>query len=141
MKLVDVLMGEPEKREFNFGGQKIVLRTLKQSEMNEIMMRIPRADVTMLELEKIPTLARSIVSINGIPVEMFEEVRELTEGEGKEKTHIAIEKVMSRWDTNTVTILYGIYIDFKEECYRKKEELKNSSASQSAESSTESAKI
>jgi hypothetical protein len=127
MKLLDVIMGEPEKKEFPYGNQKIVIRTLKQSELNEIMMRIPRIDATMLELEKIPTLARSMVSVNGMPIEMFEEVRELTEGSEKENTYSAIEKIMSKWDTNTIGLLYGLYQDFRLECYKKKEELKNNS--------------
>lgn len=141
MRLIDSLIGEPERKEFDFGGKKIVFRTLKQGEMNTIMMGIGRADVTMLELEKIPVLARCIVSIDGVPVEMFEEVREAIKENEKIDIPTAVEKILEKMDTNTVGILYGIYIQFREECYIKKEQLKNSSANQSAGTSTESVKI
>ena len=141
MRLIEALLGSTEQKTYEFGGKKIVFRTLKQSEMNSIMMNIGRADVTMLELEKIPVLARCIVSIDGIPVEMFEEVREAIKENEKVDIHSAIEKILAKMDTNTVGILYGIYIQFREECYLKKEQLKNSLASQSAETSTESVKV
>lgn len=141
MNLVDALLGTPEQKTYEFGGKKIVFRTLKQSEMNSIMMSIGRADVTMLELEKIPVLARCIISIDGIPLEMFEEVREAIKENEKIDIPTAIEKILAKMDTNTVGILYGIYIQFREECYLKKEQLKNSSANPSAGTSTASVKI
>lgn len=140
LDLVKVLSGEPDQKTFQFGDKKIVFRTLKQSEMNDVMLRLPRTDLSMIELEKVPVLARSIVSIDGVDIKAFDAVRDALKKNDRADIYIAIEEILGQMDTNIINILYGIYSDFRDESYKKREELKNASRVQSAEQSIDSAK-
>ena len=139
MKLIEILVGEPQTKIYEFMGQKVEFKTLRQQEVNEIMIRIPRADTTMLELEKIPTLARAIVSLNNVPVEMFEEIREIVKDKPEVSIASAMEKILGRIDSDIINLMYGLYCEFREEMFKKREDLKNVSRNQSAEASINSA--
>ena len=138
--LIKALLGEPEEKEFTFGKKKLVLRTLKQSEMNEVMSGLTRADFTMLELEKVPLLARSLVSIDGVKVAAFTEIQDAFKKDEKVDVTYAVEKVLEKMDTATINILYSMYNELVQEASKKKDLLKNASRVQSGGPSTESAK-
>jgi hypothetical protein len=125
LDLVKVLSGEPDQKEFKFGDKKIVFRTLRQSEMNEVMLKMPRTDLTLIELEKIPILARTLVSIDGVDLKAFDEVREAIKKDDKIDVYNVVEDLLSKIDTNVINILYNIYTEFREESLKKRELLKN----------------
>ena len=124
MKLVDALLGTPEEKEFELGKHKIILRTLSQDEVNQIIEGLPRADLTMLELEKIPTLAKSIVSIDGINPTGFDEIRSKVEKDKATNISKAMEEILGQMDATTISILFSCYIDLREATQKKKEDLK-----------------
>jgi hypothetical protein len=127
MKLVEVLLGEPEQKEFEVGNHKIVLRTLKQVEINEVISRLPRADLTMLELEKVPTLARSIVSIDGINPVGFDEIRVQVEKDKSINITSLIEEILSQMDSTVINVLFSMYSELREEAQKRKADLKKTS--------------
>ncbi len=138
--LIKALLGEPEKKEFDFGGKKVVFRTLTQKEMDEVMKDIPRTDLAMFELEKVPILARSLVSVNGVSISAFSEVQDAINENEKVNVTAVIEKILSKMDTSTVNALYSLYGELLQEVTTKKNQLKNASRVQSEGPSIESAK-
>lgn len=125
MKLFDAIVGDANRKDFKIGNAVFVLKTLTQRELNEVMLRVTRADITMLELQKIPILARSIISINGVPIEATDEVRQELDKNPGIDPKIAIENVLGNLDSTMLSILYGKYEDLRDETYQKRLELKN----------------
>lgn len=127
MNIVDVLLGKPESKEFNLGKDgKIVLKTLTQQELEDVMEKLPRLDLSMMELQKIPILARAIVSINGVDIHAFGEVQEAIKKDEKVRVSSVIEDVLRRqMDTTMINLLYGYYGELLEETTKKRESLKN----------------
>lgn len=125
MNFVDALMGKPVEKEFLFGGKKIVLKTLSQEEMNEVTSNVARMDFSFVELRKIPVLARSLVSIDGISVLAFAEVRDALAKDKTCNTTKVIEDLLVKMDTTLVHILYNFYTELEDAVIKEKEQLKN----------------
>lgn len=126
MNLVDALLGKTEQKEFAFGQGKVTLRTLTQSEINEIMEKIPRMDLSLIELQKVPILARSIVNVNGIDIHAFQEVQDAIKKDEKVKIVNVIEEILGKMDTTLINLLYSYYSELNEEITKQREKLKNS---------------
>jgi len=124
MNLVDALLGSPEQKEFKFGNGKVILKTLTQDELNEVMEKLPRMDLSIIELQKVPILARSIVSINGIDIHAFQEVQDAIKKDEKVRISNVIEEVLGKMDTTLINLLYGYYSELNEYVTKKREELK-----------------
>lgn len=126
ISLIDALAGKSTQKEFKFGEQKVILRTLTQGEMNSVMQRIPRSDLMpMIELIKVPELARALVSINGVNVEAFDDFINETKKTPNKDKYLIIEEMLEKMDTFVISALYNVYSSFKEEISKQKEELKN----------------
>ena len=74
ISLLEKLEGKTEEMEIDYDGIKIVFRTLSQKEYDEVTKINPRTDILGLDLNKIPILARAIVSIDGQKFEGFSEI-------------------------------------------------------------------
>ena len=124
MNLIDVLLGKPEQREYVFGKEKIVFKTLTQNEVNEVMEKLPRMDLSIVELQKIPLLARSIVSINGVDIHAFQEVQDAIKKDDKVKVVNVIEEILGKMDTTVINLLYSYYSELNETVSKERELLK-----------------
>lgn len=119
--LLEILAGKTEEVEVDYHGIKIVFRTLSQKEYNEIQESNPRVDVIGLELNKVPVLARAIVSIDGKKLESF---REIEEQDNKLTTIQKKEKFLGSMDAIVVDELFNVYAEEREKILKKKTQLK-----------------
>lgn len=123
ISLLEKLAGKTEEFEIDYNGIKIVFRTLAQKEYDDILGNNPRTDLVGFELNKIPVLARAIISIDGLKFEQFSEIEEqdknLTEIQKK-------ENVIGKMDAMVVDELFNVYADEREKILKKKtQQMKN----------------
>jgi hypothetical protein len=126
ISLLEKLEGKTEEIEIDYGGMKIVFRTLSQKEYDEITRQNPRTDIFGLDLNKIPILARAIVSIDGQKFEGFSEIEE------QDKNIPDIRKkenVIGNMDAIVVDELFRLYADEREKVLKKKTKMKESTQS------------
>ena len=123
MQLMEALFGEPVKKDFKLGKKVVVLKTLTQSEMNDVMAKLPRMDLSIIELQKVPILARALVSVDNVAIEAVAEVQDAV----KKKIAVvdAVESVLGSMDTSIINLLYGFYATLIEEVTKQREELKS----------------
>ena len=117
ISLLEKLAGKTEEFEVDYNGIKILFRTLSQKEYDEIAMLNPRTDIMGLELNKIPMLARAIISIDGQRLEGFSEV---TEQDSKIPEIVRKEKVFGQMDAIVVDELFRVYAEEREKILKKK---------------------
>lgn len=123
ISLLEKLAGKTEEIEIDYGGMKIVFRTLSQKEYDEVTRQNPRTDIFGLDLNKIPILARAIVSIDGQKFEGFSEIEE------QDKNIPDIRKkenVIGNMDAIVVDELFRLYADEREKILKKKTKMKES---------------
>ena len=126
MQLMDALLGKTIEKEFNLGGKSLILRTLTQTEMNEVMAKLPRMDLSMLEFQKIPILSRSIVSIDKIDKAAFSDIQDaITDKVNKVSVIEAMENMLGKMDTTIINLLYSFYSLLVEEANKQRESLKS----------------
>lgn len=126
ISLLEKLSGKTEEIEIDYGGMKIVFRTLSQKEYDEVTRQNPRTDILGLDLNKIPILARAIVSIDGQKFEGFSEIEE------QDKNIPDIRKkenVIGNMDAIVVDELFRLYADEREKVLKKKTKMKESTQS------------
>lgn len=117
ISLLEKLAGKTEEFELDYNGIKIIFRTLSQKEYDEILANTLRTDLVGLELNKVPLLARAIVSIDGQKFEGYSEFEE----QEKELTAIQKkEKIIGKMDSIVVDELFKIYGNGREEIIKKK---------------------
>lgn len=118
ISLLEELAGKTEEFEVAYSEKiKIVFRTLSQKEYDEILSVNPRTDLAGLELNKVPVLARAIVSINGKKIEGYSEYEEMdNEFSDTQKK----EKIISKMDSIVVNELFRIYGEGREKILKKK---------------------
>lgn len=123
ISLLEKLSGKTEEFEINYNGIKILFRTLSQKEYDEILANNVRTDIVGFELNKIPVLARAIVSIDGQKFEGYSEFEE----EDKQLTDIQKkEKIIGKMDAIVVNELFRVYGEGREEILKKKtQQMKN----------------
>lgn len=117
ISLLEKLQGKTEEMEVNYDGMKIVFRTLSQREYDEISKQNPRNDIIGLEFNKVPILARAIVSIDGQKLESFSEFEEQDE---KISAIRRKENIISNMDAIVVDELFNVYADEREKILKKK---------------------
>lgn len=117
ISLLEKLAGKTEEFEVDYNGMKIVFRTLSQKEYDEILAQNPRTDLAGLELNKVPVLARAIVSVDGQKIEGYSELEEqdnqLTDIQKK-------ERIFSKMDAIVINELFNLYGDGREKIVKKK---------------------
>ena len=117
ISLLEKLAGKTEEMEVDYNGMKIVFRTLSQKEYDEIAKENPRNDILGLELNKVPILARAIVSIDGQKFESFQEI------EDQDKNYTIVkrkETVIGNMDAIVVDELFNLYATEREKVLKKK---------------------
>ena len=117
ISLLEKLEGKTEEIEIDYNGMKIVFRTLSQKEYDEVTKMNPRTDILGLDLNKIPILARAIVSIDGQKFEAYGEFEDMDKqlSDNQKK-----ENIISKMDSIVVTELFRIYGEGREKILKKK---------------------
>lgn len=121
ISLLEKLSGKTEEMEIDYDGMKIVFRTLSQKEYDEVTKLNPRTDILGLDLNKIPILARAIVSIDGRKFESFSEIEEQDKNIPDIKKK---ENVIGNMDAIVVDELFRVYADEREKILKKKTKMK-----------------
>lgn len=121
ISLLEKLEGRTEEIEIDCGGMKIVFRTLSQKEYDEVTKQNPRTDILGLDLNKIPILARALVSVDGLKFESFSEIEEQDKSIPDIKKK---ENVIGSMDAIVVDELFRIYADEREKVLKKKTKMK-----------------
>jgi len=137
--LAEVLLGQRRNKTVSVGEHKIMYQTLTAGEQAEINRMASGLDpYAHIEASKVPTLARSIVSIDGVPLDGLKEVRELLRREPDVQTVVAIERCLYDLDKESINLYYSFYLELERERAEEREKLKNASRVQSEESSGKS---
>lgn len=129
-KLLQVLSGERLTKTFHLGDNEIVLQTLTASEKSELARLVSGLDfLAQLENQKVPTIARSLVSINKIPIDNYDEVIQNIRKYEDDNVSIlkCIELTLGSMDSEAVNLLYNYYLELEQEKAKEREALKNSS--------------
>ncbi len=140
--LIDKLFGKPVSSTKEVMGMKVQYRILTNPERVQIWRKCPTTDVLATpEVIATPTLARAIVSIDGVVWSDFKEIQELK----KEKPGATVEELVEEhlskaYPFPVVNELYIAYIQVVDEFQAQLEKLKKSSADQSPEQSGKSVK-
>lgn len=121
ISLLEKLSGKTEEMEIDYDGMKIVFRTLSQKEYDEVTKLNPRTDILGLDLNKIPILARAIVSIDGKKFESFSEIEEQDKNIPDIKKK---ENVIGNMDAIVVDELFRVYAEEREKILKKKTKMK-----------------
>lgn len=117
ISLLEKLEGKTEEMEVDYNGMKIVFRTLSQKEYDEIAKQNPRNDIIGLEFNKVPILARAIVSIDGQKLEGFSEFEEQDDKISVVKRK---ENIIGNMDAIVVDELFNVYATEREKVLKKK---------------------
>ena len=121
ISLLEKLAGKTEEMEIDYDGMKIVFRTLSQKEYDEVTKLNPRTDILGLDLNKIPILARAIVSIDGKKFESFSEIEEQDKNIPDIKKK---ENFIGNMDAIVVDELFRVYAEEREKVLKKKTKMK-----------------
>ena len=135
MEILSKLFGERFKKEFEVGGNKVMFQTLSKKEQIQAAFMNTGGDIVyQFESLKVPTLARSIVSINGTGWENCEEVKQILADrkENNADTNILgiIEKVLGDLDGEVINTLYNCYNELTAEHKKEVDKLKKALPSQ-----------
>lgn len=129
--LLALFKAEPFSKEFEINGVKLHLRVLTSKEYDEIMSRakISLNDlVSKRAMIKRPILGYSIVSLNGVRVEDFKEIKESLKIHKDKKEdlpiNLIVEEFLGELDTLTIDAFYSLYEELEEEKSKSLEEIK-----------------
>jgi len=115
--LLDKLRGNSFSKEFNLGKDlKVSIRTLTAREDAEIVARFPNLDLmTFSNLCRIPTLARAIEKVNGVPFESSTDILQDLAERKVENPHATFftsaEVVLGKFPVTTIAQLYSFYLE------------------------------
>jgi len=127
MELLDLLGGTRKKKEIEVSiadkNVKLIMQTLTQEEQVEVFGRVANYmnTVHMITASQVPTLARSILSINNIPLEQYSEVQsQIQEMEKLEPSkpidiNLIKEKCLNKLPETLINVFYNKYIQLKSE--------------------------
>jgi hypothetical protein len=98
------------EKEFTVFKFKVLLRTLTSQEISEIMQSVSGYDdVAKVQTIQIKTLARSIVAMNGKPIEYVPE--DENEQITSFKKYVQNEKIIGKWERIITDAFYSAYVD------------------------------
>ena len=144
-RLVDLLCGYRYEEEFSVGDHKIKMQTLWKEEEIDVIKSAQGLDMYgAIEAMKVPTLARSIMSIDNVPFSAYQEVmdelkKQKSSGIVIVDTVVACEKVLSEMDGGLVDILYSFYLKLKNRRDEERAKLANFTQPQKPGESSSSA--
>ena len=135
MEILSKLFGEKFKKEFEIGGNKVVFQTLSKKEQLQASSVNAGGDMLyQFDAIKVPILARSIVSINGLGWENCEEVKKIVADKKENKLDInlisIIEQVLGDMDGEIINAFYNHYLEIVDEHKKEVEKLKKALPSQ-----------
>jgi len=127
--LIEALAGERVVSEHEINKVKVKFQSLTSEEIIEIESKLRGIDIiTQSEEYKIFTLSRSLVSIDGIPIQSYPEVITILETAKKENRIVkvvdAVEQAIKVNDSETIKNLFFHYTKVVKEKQDKIEELK-----------------
>ena len=126
--LLDKLLGRPFVALLDVLGKKIEFRILSNQERVEIWRNHPVSNLlTAPEAIAVPTLARAIVSIDGLTWEQFVEIQELRALNETMSVLEAVEKHLSAVPWPVVMELYSSYMGVIEGFQKNLDDLKKNS--------------
>jgi len=140
--LLDVLLGRPQSVVKQVIGKRVEFCILTNGERGEILRNNPTANLLAApEVIATPTLARAIVSIDGIKWRDFQDIKDLANA----RKDASIETIVAEYLSSTfpfpvIQELYLAYLDVVNEYYNKLDALKKTSPDQNQEQSGMSAK-
>jgi hypothetical protein len=120
-------------KEYSIQGHTFLFRSLSTKESNEVEKAVARQTVSInddstFNTRKIETLAVALVSVDGTPLNKFEDIQvEVSKG-GNEKELVKAE--IESWDDSFSSLLYLYYLDLlkqKDAKYEKEAKFLNSS--------------
>ena len=115
LDIEDLLFGSQLiDEEFVVGGHKIKIRSLTSAEREDIMglpsVRGSSGLMDKLEQIKRPTVARSVVSIDGLDWAGRDEVRKILDANKGFTLYQAIEELLKAASSQTINFLYELYL-------------------------------
>lgn len=123
------LFGGRATSTYELGGRSIVLQTLTKAEQVDVLRRETTGldYMTQAEAVKVPILARSIISIDNTPWEVFADIREELQKDKSIQLVDIVEKKLGELSPGVIEVLYGFYQELIEKDRIRTDELKNSS--------------
>ena len=138
-RLIDLLCGVRFETEFDLGSVKVSCQSLWKEEEVEILRRVQGLDyLGQLEALKVPTLARTLVKIDGVPLVAFPEIQDILKQNKNFQPVDAVEKYLGTFDGGVIDSLYLLYLKLKEERDKEREKNLNFTQALKAGLSTES---
>lgn len=140
--LVDKLVGRPYTSVKEVLGKKIEFRILSTPERVSVWRKNGTADLmSSVEAIAIPTIARAILSVDGVPFGQFSEIKNLQRNSPQAPVVDLIEQYLSSPDVpfTLVNMLYGAYVDVVNEQQVELDKLKKNSTLTSPDPSGSSA--
>ena len=119
-------------KEYDIQNHKFLLRSLSTKEVNEIEKSVARQTVSLnddskFNARKIETLAKCLVSVDGTPLNKFEDIQ-VEVSKGRDEKELVKEEISS-WEDSATTLLYLYYLEMlkeKDSKYQKETEFLNS---------------
>lgn len=133
MTLIQMLQGEKKIKKYNLGeGKSIVLSALSAEDVRQVdhivFLQFGNAAFHVeVNASRVHVLARSLVSVNGIPVSQLEDVaKDLVEHKNNPGyTPLeSITKILGEQDNESINLLYSLYLDLESENRTEKEKMK-----------------
>lgn len=132
--LVKSLLGERKIKKFLIAeGREVVLHSLIGSEISEcdreVYTATPGAGFAIeTNAYRVPVLSRSLLSVNGVALQNFPEVQSLMKSNEKLSPQQAIATVLAGLDSETLNVLYSLYLDLEKENQEEKQKQRNFSS-------------
>ena len=126
-ELIDILQGKTKTHKFTAGALQVVMRTLKEKELDDIYRDVglkATSEVGADLLRRRHILARAIISVNGIPTAQFTEVQKLMSENNTQDVHHAIFQVLSDLSPQSLGVLWACYVELVQLDEKEKSELK-----------------
>jgi hypothetical protein len=139
-----MLLGDRKIKEYRIGeGKSIVLQALSAEEARQVdrivFTLFPNAAFHMeVNTARVHTLARALVSVNGIPVSQLEDVAKVLSAHKNDPKYTpleAITQILGEQDNESINLLYSLYLDLEKENREEKEKMKNFYQAQTVDSS------
>ena len=142
--LMTMLSGERKTKKYELAeGKSIVLQTLTAQEKTEVerivFSLMPNCAFHQeISTSRVYILARSLVSINGIPCQNLDDVAKILSNHKKELGYTplnAITEVLNSVDDESLNLLYSLQLNLETEDREEKDKMRNFSLNQKEDTS------
>jgi hypothetical protein len=132
MNLKEILFNETTIKNFQISeNTSIVLKSLttkdKEEINQEVFFKFPNCTDVIINLaaSRIPILCKSMVSINGIPVQSLDDVQIYLKENKESKVEDAIRNILESFDDELITFYFYLYTEVVAENKAKKDKYRN----------------